>query len=91
MYVTENDVADAGNKLRVEYLLDHLGSIYELIKDGVDVRGYFYWSLLDNYSWLSEYKSRFGLYSADMTMKKRSPTNVVEVYRQIASENRLPD
>ena len=91
MYVTENGVADAGDKLRVEYLLDHLGSIYEVIKNGVDVRGYFYLSLLDNYSWFSGYKSRFGLYSVDMTMKKRRPTSGVEVYRQIASENKLPD
>ena len=89
IYVTENGVADAQDKLRVKYLLAHLDQVHEAIKDGVDVRGYFYWSLLDNYSWFSGYRSRFGLFSVDMTTKERRPTSGVNIYRRIATENKL--
>ena len=91
IYITENGVADAQDKLRVGYLLAHLGQVHEAIeRDGVDVRGYFYWSLLDNYSWFSGYRSRFGLFSVDMETKERRPTRGVEAYRRIASQNKIP-
>ena len=92
MYVTENGVADAGDKLRVDYLVSHLEQVHAAInEDGVPVKGYYYWSLIDNYSWFSGYKSRFGLFTVDMGTKVRTPTSGVPVYRRISTENRLPE
>jgi len=89
IYVTENGVADSKDRLRVDYMRAHLEQVHDAIQDGVDVRGYFYWSLLDNYSWFSGYRSRFGLYSVDMMSKERTATSGVEEYRRIALGNRL--
>ena len=92
IYVTENGVADAEDKLRVDYLVSHLEQVYAAIhEDRVPVKGYFYWALIDNYSWFSGYRSKFGLFTVDMETKERAPTRGVPVYRRIASENRLPD
>ena len=92
IYITENGVADAEDKLRSDYLVSHLEQVHTAIEeDGVPVEGYFYWSLLDNYSWFSGFRSRFGLFAVDMETKERTATRGVPVYRQIATENRLPD
>ena len=92
IYVTENGVADAEDKLRVDYLVSHLEQVHAAIhEDRVPVKGYFYWSLIDNYSWFSGYRSKFGLFTVDMKTKERAPTRGVPIYKQIATENRLPD
>jgi beta-galactosidase len=91
IYVTENGVADSRDKLRVDYLTSHLRQVYAAIaEDRVPISGYFYWSLIDNYSWFSGYRSRLGLYSVDTVTKERRPTRGVEVYRRIATTNSLP-
>jgi beta-glucosidase/6-phospho-beta-glucosidase/beta-galactosidase len=91
LYVTENGVADAGDKLRVEYLTSHLEQVHRAMEGGVLVQGYFYWSLIDNYSWFSGYRSKFGLFSVDFDTKERHPTSGVAAYRRIATSNGLPE
>lgn len=91
LYVTENGVADAGDKLRVEYLTSHIEQVHKAIEGGTPVRGYFYWSLIDNYSWFSGYRSKFGLFSVDVNTKERRPTNGVAAYRDIATRNSLSE
>lgn len=61
VYVTENGVADAEDRLRTRFIKDHLYWVYRAIHDGVDVHGYFYWSLLDNFEWDKGFEPRFGL------------------------------
>ena len=91
IYVTENGVADAGDGMRERYLLGHLGQVHAAIhEDGVPVRGYFYWSLIDNLEWADGYKMRFGLFRVDRETKERTPTRAAPVYREIATSNRLP-
>jgi len=58
--------------------------------DGVPVRGYFHWSLMDNFEWSSGYRVRFGLYSVDPATKRRTPKASATVFRRIAEANRLP-
>jgi beta-galactosidase len=92
IYVTENGVADAGDGMRERYLLEHLGQVRSAIhEDRVPVRGYFYWSLIDNLEWSDGYKMHFGLFRVNRETKERTPTKAVQVYREIATSNRLPE
>ncbi|MEV6847523.1 GH1 family beta-glucosidase [Actinoplanes sp. NPDC051411] len=76
VYVTENgcstdDVLD--DRFRVDYLDGHLRAVHRAITDGVDVRGYFVWSLLDNFEWAEGYSQRFGLVRVDFETQERTP------------------
>lgn len=61
MMVTENGIATLDDKKRIRYLHDHIAAIQQARRDGYDVRGYFVWSLLDNYEWHGGYTDTFGL------------------------------
>ncbi|MCK5490589.1 MAG: glycoside hydrolase family 1 protein [Candidatus Pacebacteria bacterium] len=65
IYITENGVADASDKKRPEFIREHLKWMHKAIGDGVDVKGYMYWSLLDNFEWDSGFAKRFGLIEID--------------------------
>ncbi len=72
IYITENGVADARDIYREKFIKDHLGWILKSMGEGIDVRGYFYWSLLDNFEWDQGFWPRFGLVEVDyMTLKRR--------------------
>jgi beta-glucosidase len=83
LYVTENGAAfsdppEAGpdgiaDPLRVAYLRDHLRATREAIARGVDVRGYFAWSLLDNFEWSHGFSKRFGVVHVDFATQRRTP------------------
>jgi beta-glucosidase len=61
--ITENGVSDSGDQKRLDYLKSHLAALEESLKAGYDVRGYFFWSLIDNFEWSEGYKEKFGIYS----------------------------
>ncbi|MFH2037223.1 MAG: family 1 glycosylhydrolase [Candidatus Zixiibacteriota bacterium] len=65
IYITENGIAAVDDSMRVKFLESHLRALDEIIADGLPVRGYFHWSLIDNYEWLEGVKARFGLYHVD--------------------------
>jgi beta-glucosidase len=76
IYITENgcstdDVLD--DQFRIDYLDGHLRAVHRAIADGVDVRGYFVWSLLDNFEWAEGYSQRFGLVRVDFETQERTP------------------
>ena len=78
IYVTENgmanpDLPDQPDKVREEFLFAHLAATKQAIADGANVRGFFYWSLLDNYEWALGYEKRFGLVHVDFATLKRTP------------------
>jgi beta-glucosidase len=58
----------------------HIDTIEQCIQSGIDVRGYFYWSLIDNYEWLQGLDARFGLYRVDFNTLERSPTKAALYY-----------
>lgn len=64
VYITENGLSCNDDKFRIVWLVEYLSAVHECIQMGVDVRGYMYWSLLDNYEWGS-YMPRFGLVDVD--------------------------
>jgi len=89
--ITENGIADASGEKRPRYLLDHLKEVHKAInEDRIPIKGYFHWSLMDNYEWAKGFKMRFGLYKVDYQTKERIPTKAVELYGKICRENALP-
>jgi beta-glucosidase len=95
LYLTENGAAfddppaaagDAGpvdDPLRAAYLCDHLAAACAAREQGVDLRGYFVWSLLDNFEWSAGYAKRFGLYQVDFATQRRTPKTSALFYRDV--------
>jgi beta-glucosidase len=78
LYVTENgmanpDLPDLPDQVREDFLFAHLAATKRAIADGANVKGFFYWSLLDNYEWAEGYEKRFGLVHVDFATLKRTP------------------
>lgn len=81
--VTENGVADAADALRPAYLESHLAALARARAAGADVRGYFHWSLLDNFEWHAGYGPRFGLYAVDYATQERTLRPSGAVYARL--------
>jgi beta-glucosidase len=71
IYVTENGIPDAKDDRRADFINRYLYAMSRAIQDGCDVRGYYYWSLLDNFEWAEGYDMRFGLFEVDFATQKR--------------------
>jgi beta-glucosidase/6-phospho-beta-glucosidase/beta-galactosidase len=92
IHVTENGLADAADALRARYVVDHLATLQAVVAERVaDVRGYFHWSLTDNFEWASGYRTRFGLYRYDPATGRRHIRKGARVYRDIARRNGIPE
>jgi len=89
IYITENGVATDNDHRRVRYLLNYLKEIYTAIRSGVDVRGYFYWSLLDNFEWEKGFGPRFGLVDVDFKTQRRKLKPSGKIFGQIAHANAI--
>ena len=91
--ISENgvqDPTDAG--IAPEFMVRHLIWLTRAIRDGANVLGYFYWTLMDNYEWHLGVDFRMGLFAVDNASpnKSRSARKTVEVYRRIAQEGKIP-
>ena len=89
IYVTENGLADADDSRRARFIKDHLFWIHKAISEGADVRGYFHWSLLDNFEWDKGFWPRFGLVEVDYETLKRKVRKSALVYAKICQNNEL--
>jgi beta-glucosidase/6-phospho-beta-glucosidase/beta-galactosidase len=88
IYITENGLADAADAKRAKFIFDHLSVVQDVIADGVaDVRGFFHWSLTDNFEWSSGYYPKFGLFAFDPVTGRRKTRRSARVYRTIARRN----
>jgi beta-glucosidase/6-phospho-beta-glucosidase/beta-galactosidase len=67
IWITENGIADAGDSKRPSYIVNHIAVVQDLVAHGMDIRGYTYWSLVDNLEWANGYDLNFGLYGSDPT------------------------
>lgn len=74
---------------RIEFLASHLRAIERAIARGADVRGYFMWSLMDNFSWVNGYKKRYGFLHVDRHSMKRTPKASAAWFRDVAARNGL--
>jgi beta-galactosidase len=88
VYITENGIADAADGLRAQYTYAHLAELQDAIADGVaDVRGYYHWSLTDNFEWSSGYFPKFGLASFEPATGRRKLRRGARPLRSIARHN----
>jgi beta-glucosidase len=97
LYITENGAAfedppETGaallpDPLRVQYLEDHLRAAGEALRLGVDLRGYFAWSLLDNFEWGEGYSKRFGLYHVNFATQQRTPKASARFYADVIASH----
>lgn len=91
IYITENGVADVKDKIRPKFIIEHLKWIHKAIQEGIDVKGYFYWSLLDNFEWRDGFWPRFGLFEVDYKSLKRIPRKSAKLYSEICRNNGICD
>jgi beta-glucosidase len=89
IFVTENGIGTDDDELRWSYIEAALAGLLDCIADGVDVRGYTYWSLLDNFEWAFGYRPRFGLVAVDRETFARTPKPSAARYAQIVAANAL--
>jgi beta-glucosidase len=97
VYITENGaafydppVAEGGrvqDVLRIDYLRKHLLAAQAAVRAGVDLRGYFAWSLLDNFEWALGYAKRFGIVHVDYATQKRTPKDSARFYAKVIAGN----
>ena len=86
MYVMENGVPDSADRIRPWLLVNSLKELRHMWQQGYDVRGYFHWSLVDNFEWSEGWHLRFGLYELDRGTGQRHPRGSAELYRQIIAD-----
>jgi beta-glucosidase len=89
LLVTENGIGTADDAQRLAYVHAALGGVLRALADGVDVRGYTYWSLLDNFEWAYGYRPRFGLVSVDRTSFRRTPKASASWFAEVVGSNTL--
>jgi beta-glucosidase len=89
LYVTENGVFDNEDRVRQAFLRDHLSALLEALRRGLDVRGYFHWTLVDNFEWAEGYGAHFGLIAVDRRTQARTPKPSAEVYERICRTRSL--
>jgi beta-glucosidase len=89
VYVTENGIACDDDRTRVQFIADHLAVIDDVRRAGADVRGYFYWSAMDNFEWNCGYRPRFGLIAVDRTTLTRAPRPSAYFFGEIADAHRF--
>jgi beta-glucosidase len=98
IYITENGCAaddyvtpqgDVNDLERIAYLESHLDAAWRAIQDGVNLSGYFHWSLMDNFEWARGYQRRFGLYFVDFETQRRLPKRSASFYADVAQTNAL--
>jgi beta-glucosidase len=89
IYITENGTADEDDDHRREFIRDHLKYIHRAIEEGVPVKGYFYWSLLDNFEWAHGFAPKFGLFSVDRLTCERKARSSAAYYADICKNNKI--
>jgi beta-glucosidase len=98
MYITENGCSSADvltpdghvyDSDRIMYLRNYMTQLHRAVSEGVPVKGYFLWSLLDNYEWADGYLKRFGITYVDFETQKRTPKLSSAYYREVIRGNGL--
>lgn len=90
LYVTENGLPDADDDLRPRFITEHLARVAQAVEEGCAVRGYYHWSLVDNFEWADGWSLRFGLCALDPQTQARTPRPSAALYGEISRRNALP-
>jgi beta-glucosidase len=91
IYITESGVATDNDERRIEYIRHTLEGVLRCLADGIDVRGYIHWSLMDNFEWIMGYRPKFGLIAVDRATQQRTIKPSGHYLGEIARHNRIPD
>lgn len=89
IYVTENGFADADDKVRPRYIAQHIHQMWRAVNFNWPVKGYFHWTLVDNFEWDHGWTLRFGLWGLDAETQKRIKRPSADFYAEICKENGL--
>ena len=87
--ITENGIPDADDDQRPRFLLTHLAELWRAIRDGAPVKGYYHWSLIDNFEWSEGWALRFGLIEVDPATQARRVRKSGELFAAIARANAI--
>ena len=89
IFITANGINDVQDNLRPEYLVSHLHQVWRAITFSFPIQGYFHWSLMDNFDWVSGWSKRYGLWELDLDTQKRHMRRSAELYREICRSNAI--
>lgn len=90
VFITECGIASTNDDRRTRFLIQYLSEVYRAIESGVRVKGFFYWSLVDNFEWDKGFDPRFGLIEVDYKNQERTIRPSAYVYSEIAKHNKIP-
>ncbi len=90
VYVTVNGIGTDDDEQRIRFLRDSLAGVARTIDDGLDVRGFFHWSLLDNFEWAFGYRMRFGIVGVDRSTQQRTIKPSALWLSEVVKTNQLP-
>ncbi len=90
IYITEAGIASENDDRRTRFLIQYLQEVYRAIQAGIKVKGFFYWSLIDNFEWHRGFEPKFGLVEIDYKTQKRTPRPSSQVYSEIIHHNSIP-
>lgn len=90
IYITECGIASTNDDRRTRFLINYLQEVYRAVQAGVRVKGFFYWSLIDNFEWHRGFNPRFGLVEVDYATQGRAVRPSALVYKEIIKRNGIP-
>ena len=91
IHVTESGIAAEDDSARVRFINAILGSVHDAIRGGIDVRGFYHWTSVDNFEWAHGYRMKFGLIGVDRQTMERHPKPSAAVFAEVAAANSLPN
>lgn len=89
IYITENGTEDSQDDFRRKYLVDHILAMWREVNHNAPVKGYFHWSLVDNFEWAQGWQKRFGLWALDVNTQQRTARQSAKLYAEICRTNSL--
>jgi beta-glucosidase len=90
IYITENGVPDHDDDVRPRFITRHLAEAWRAVQEGADLRGYYHWTLVDNFEWCEAWNLKFGLFEIDPETGQRTAKTSAAVYGRIAQANGVP-
>lgn len=89
IYITENGCDDSKDDFRRRYLLEHIHAMWHMVNFNLPVKGYFHWSLVDNFEWERAWSQRFGLWELDPATQIRTKRKSADLYAEICRTNSI--
>ena len=91
LYITENGFCDSLDDRRPRAILEHLAMVHKALQEGIPVRGYFHWSLVDNFEWNNGWSVRFGLVEVNPQTQERTPRRSASMFGEICRANAITE